>query len=374
RERLHAAGAAGDPRRLERRAADGRGAHAAPRPVRRRDRRRAAARHAALPGLPDGALLGARVRLRRGPRAVRVALRLLALPPRPGRRALPRRAPHRRRERHARPRDARAQDGRAPAGRHRQRPGRAPGAAVGGPLGGPRPGQAARPPAARRRRPAHLRDVAARDAAGRPGLGRRGSPSPASLPGARQRPVTARRRLVRRRGAPSYPARLTDLRVLAYNLIMLVSRAHTLAGRPPATAPATRYLALQEGRIAYDSVGEGPLVVMLPGLGDLRQEYRFLAPLIAEAGYRAVTADVRGHGESSVGWPRYDAASVGQDLLALIDHLGGPAFVIGNSFAAASAVWAATQRPSAVAGLALLGPFVRPAPLNPAVTLALRLM
>jgi len=155
---------------------------------------------------------------------------------------------------------------------------------------------------------------------------------------------------------------------------MLVSRAHTLAGHPPATAPATRYLALQEGRIAYDSVGEGPLVVMLPGLGDLRQEYRFLAPLIAEAGYWAVTADVRGHGESSVGWPRYDAASVGQDLLALIDHLGGPAFVIGNSFAAASAVWAATQRPSAVAGLALLGPFVRPAPLNPAVTLALRLM
>jgi pimeloyl-ACP methyl ester carboxylesterase len=155
---------------------------------------------------------------------------------------------------------------------------------------------------------------------------------------------------------------------------MLTTEARAPATGVAFTAPQTRFLELEEGRIAYDVVGDGPLVVMLPGLGDLRQEYRLLAPLVARAGYRAATADLRGHGESSVGWPGYDSETVGRDLLALIDHLGGPAFVIGNSFSAAAAVWAAAERPSAIAGLALLGPFVRPQRTSAAMALALRLM
>ncbi len=139
-------------------------------------------------------------------------------------------------------------------------------------------------------------------------------------------------------------------------------------------APTTRHLDLPGGRIAYDEVGEGPLVVMVPGLGDLRRSYRSFAPLLFQAGFRAVTVDLRGHGESSVGWDRYDAETAGQDLLALIDSLSGPAFVVGNSFGAAAAVWAAAENPSAVAGLALLGPFVRPQRPNALLSLALGLM
>jgi pimeloyl-ACP methyl ester carboxylesterase len=162
--------------------------------------------------------------------------------------------------------------------------------------------------------------------------------------------------------------------VLVYNLSMLVTRSTSLPQAASRTVGAlnTRFLDVDGGRVAYDVAGTGPLVVMLPGLGDLRQEYRFLAPLLAEAGYRVATADVRGHGESSVGWERYDSVAVGQDLLALIDHLGGPAFVIGNSFSAGAAVWAATERPSAVSGLALLGPFVRQQKANAVMTLALK--
>lgn len=119
-------------------------------------------------------------------------------------------------------------------------------------------------------------------------------------------------------------------------------------------------LVLTEGTIAYDDQGSGPLVIMLPGLGDLRQEYRFLAPQLIEAGYRVVTADLRGHGQSSTEWPDYSRVSAGRDLLALIDHLGvASATVVGNSFAAAPAVWAAAERPDAVKGLVLIGPFVR---------------
>lgn len=119
-------------------------------------------------------------------------------------------------------------------------------------------------------------------------------------------------------------------------------------------------LLLQDGSISYDDVGSGPLVVMLPGLGDIRQEYRYLAPRLADAGFRSVTADLRGHGGSSVGWPDYSSASAGQDLVALIEELdGGPAVVVGNSFGAGPAAWAAAERPELISRLVLIGPFVR---------------
>src|SRR5690349_11077388 len=44
-------------------------------------------------------------------------------------------------------------------------------------------------------------------------------------------------------------------------------------------APPTSYLDRPGGRIAYDdSGGTGPLVIAVPSMGDLRQEYRFLRP------------------------------------------------------------------------------------------------
>jgi pimeloyl-ACP methyl ester carboxylesterase len=115
------------------------------------------------------------------------------------------------------------------------------------------------------------------------------------------------------------------------------------------------------GTIAYDDVqGGGELVMMWPGMGALRSEYRYLAPELAKAGYRVVTADLRGHGESSVDWPEYSLPAVGQDILALIDHLDkGPAHVIGTSFSPGAAVWAAAERPEAFRSLTLIGAFVR---------------
>jgi pimeloyl-ACP methyl ester carboxylesterase len=137
---------------------------------------------------------------------------------------------------------------------------------------------------------------------------------------------------------------------------------------------ATRHLTRPGGTIAYDDVGDGPLVVMLPGLGDLRQQYRYLAPELAEAGYRTVRVDLRGHGASSTRWPDYGSEAAGRDLVALIASLGGPAVVIGNSFGAAPAVWAAAERPDLVAGLVLIGPFVRDHDMSPVMRAALRVM
>jgi pimeloyl-ACP methyl ester carboxylesterase len=122
----------------------------------------------------------------------------------------------------------------------------------------------------------------------------------------------------------------------------------------------TRYLNRLEGRIAFDDAGQGPLVVCAPGMGDIRAEYRFLKPQLLAAGFRVVTMDLRGHGESDTGFADYERSSTGDDLVALLSELGaGPGHLIGTSFAAAAAVWAATEAPASVASLTLIGPFVR---------------
>jgi pimeloyl-ACP methyl ester carboxylesterase len=129
----------------------------------------------------------------------------------------------------------------------------------------------------------------------------------------------------------------------------------------------TQYFKREEGTLAYSDLGgSGDPVLMLPGMGALRSEYRFLAPQVSAAGLRAVTVDLRGQGESSVPWPVYDVPSVGGDILALIDYLGsGPAHIVATSFAPAAAVWAAVERPDCVSSLILICPFVRDAQINP---------
>lgn len=119
-----------------------------------------------------------------------------------------------------------------------------------------------------------------------------------------------------------------------------------------------------EGRIAYDVTGpaNGPLVVCLPGMGELRSSYRHLVPLLVDRGYRVACLDLRGHGDSDAAFTAYDDEALASDALALVAELGGAAYLIGNSMGAGAAVIAAAERPDAVLGMALLGPFVR----NPA--------
>jgi pimeloyl-ACP methyl ester carboxylesterase len=105
--------------------------------------------------------------------------------------------------------------------------------------------------------------------------------------------------------------------------------------------------------------GSGPLVVLSHGIGDRRQAYRFLAPMLAQADYRVATADLRGHGESSMGWPSISRTDVAGDLLALTGHLGGPAVIVGHSISGGAATIAAATRPDLVAGIVEINPFTR---------------
>lgn len=123
--------------------------------------------------------------------------------------------------------------------------------------------------------------------------------------------------------------------------------------------PPTKYLARAEGTLAYDLQGAGPLVVLVPGMGELRSSYRLLAPTLAAAGFTVATADLRGHGDSATTFSSYGDVETAGDIAALIQELGGPAVIVGNSMAGGAGVIAAADHPELVSGLVLLGAFVR---------------
>lgn len=131
-----------------------------------------------------------------------------------------------------------------------------------------------------------------------------------------------------------------------------------------------QHLSRPEGRIAYTVDGDAaaPLVVLVPGMGDLRTTWRDLVGPLTGAGYRVACMDLRGHGDSDTTFTAHGDVVTGQDVVALVEHLGGPAVVGGNSMGAASAAWAAAERPDLVAGLVLTGPLLRDPPAPAAVT------
>jgi pimeloyl-ACP methyl ester carboxylesterase len=140
-------------------------------------------------------------------------------------------------------------------------------------------------------------------------------------------------------------------------------------------AGMTEFLDVAGGRIAYQVTGEGPLVVLAHGMGDNRNAYRFLIPVLTEAGYRVAATDLRGHGESSTGWSSYTRADTAADLIALIRHLGGPkvpAVIVGHSFAGGSATIAAARAPELVSAIVEVSPFTRVAPISIAAFLTNR--
>lgn len=137
------------------------------------------------------------------------------------------------------------------------------------------------------------------------------------------------------------------------------------------TAPITQILKTEGGTIAYDVLGDGPLVVCLPGMGDLRSSYRHLAPRLVEAGFRVATVDLRGHGDSSTNFSEYGDEATARDTIALLELLGS-AVIVGNSMSAAAGVIAAAERPELVNGLVLVGPFVRDPKANPIMKAVMR--
>lgn len=161
------------------------------------------------------------------------------------------------------------------------------------------------------------------------------------------------------------------MRRLAFVLPLLA----VLAACVPAVAPEPPEARLDGGRFAtaafvdpvtgaayataYEVLGDGPPVVLVHGIGGGSSlfQYRFTAPALAAAGYRAYAVDLLGFGRSS-----RPAIRSTQDLLVaqvtsfLEDTVGERAVLLANGLAGAHAIRIAAERPDLVAGLVLIAP------------------
>lgn len=90
--------------------------------------------------------------------------------------------------------------------------------------------------------------------------------------------------------------------------------------------------------------GDRGTVLFLHGGGQTRHSWKKAGIRIAEAGFTAVTLDLRGHGDSD--WSPdgdYHMPAVAQDVVDVVDVLGGPVSIVGASFGGLTGIFAADQ-------------------------------
>jgi pimeloyl-ACP methyl ester carboxylesterase len=113
-----------------------------------------------------------------------------------------------------------------------------------------------------------------------------------------------------------------------------------------------------EGRtLAYTDYGDGPrIVVLLHGLLLSQRMHEPLAEALADRGYRVITLDLLGHGQSDrpVDPLCYSMTFFAEQVIALLDHLEiEEAVVLGTSLGANTALEAAALAPERLRGMVI---------------------
>ena len=104
-------------------------------------------------------------------------------------------------------------------------------------------------------------------------------------------------------------------------------------------------------KIAYDKVGHGPVVILALGALNSRKSGAKLAKLLASR-FTVIGYDRRGRGDSTDTAPYAPQREV-EDVAALIDEVGGQAYLYGHSSGAAIALEAAIKLRKQVRKLAI---------------------
>ena len=114
---------------------------------------------------------------------------------------------------------------------------------------------------------------------------------------------------------------------------------------------------LDEERLEYTQFGSGDSwVVLVHGQLMPRSMHEPLAPALAGAGHHVVTVDLLGHGRSDrpTDPMQYSMTAFGEQVVALLDHLGAEQAVVGGtSLGANVALEVADRAPQRVRGLLL---------------------
>ena len=125
---------------------------------------------------------------------------------------------------------------------------------------------------------------------------------------------------------------------------------------------SSRFITLASGErvfVAECGPADGLPVLLCHGWGACVYGWAGTLPVLGAAGYRAIAADLRGHGRSDERDPptSYTSAAMAAQLAAIIDALGiDRPVVAGHSMSGRITLQYALERPGRVRGLALLAP------------------
>jgi pimeloyl-ACP methyl ester carboxylesterase len=131
--------------------------------------------------------------------------------------------------------------------------------------------------------------------------------------------------------------------------IRAVPGGPALPGRP-------RYLRVGAIKISYVDIGDGPVILLLHGLGHSTHGWRKVMVPLAAAGYRVMAVDLPGFGYSDK--PGNYTLDMYVDFVAgwLDQHCIERAAVVGNSMGGAITAAVAAMRPDRVAAAVLVDP------------------
>lgn len=105
--------------------------------------------------------------------------------------------------------------------------------------------------------------------------------------------------------------------------------------------------------VAYDQAGDGPPVVLVHGLAEDRHTWAVQQSELAT--WRTYAADLRGHGETSLGEPEGTVDQLVADLVGFLEAVTGPAILVGFSLGGTLVLSAAADRPDLVRHAIVLG-------------------
>jgi pimeloyl-ACP methyl ester carboxylesterase len=131
------------------------------------------------------------------------------------------------------------------------------------------------------------------------------------------------------------------------------------------TEPRQIQIPADDITLAADAFGDAsrtPLV-LLHGGGQTRHSWRATGRELADAGWYAISVDLRGHGQS--GWSpdgRYNLDRFADDVVAIVGYLGRPPVLVGASLGGNAALAAIGHHPELALGLVLVdvSPFLQP--------------
>lgn len=107
--------------------------------------------------------------------------------------------------------------------------------------------------------------------------------------------------------------------------------------------------------LALRSAGEGPLLLLLHGLGSSSLDWQAQIEHFSQH-YRVVALDLRGHGQSMQEGP-FDVPTLAADVARWLEEQPEPAWVVGLSLGAMVALELALRLPHKVRGLVLVNGF-----------------